>query len=103
MREVLSVRLDEHWLERLRLISRDKSADLSSIARDLMEHGWVYMKIRDYRQGKLSFASFAKETNLSLIEAIRFLGELGVRSPLDYDLYLRGYKVAAELGFQARR
>jgi len=67
-------------------------------ARELMDYGWLFLMLREYRGGKRSLGSFAKALGVSLAEAVDLLAELGVRSPIEYDDYLKGYEAASEFG-----
>jgi len=102
MKNVMSVRMDERDLKRLREIARREKKELSSVARELMEHGFVFLMLREYRQGKLSLGSLARKLSISLGEAIDLLAELGVRSPIEYDDYLKGAAAAAALVREAK-
>ena len=95
MKDVMSVRLDAKGLRRLRELARREKKELSAVARELMDHGWVFLMLREYRQGKCSLGSFAKALGVSLSEAIDLLADLGVRSPLEYEDYLKGYRTAS--------
>ena len=68
---------------------------MSAVARDLMYHGWTFLMLREYREGRRSLGSLARALGVSLSEAIDLLADLGVRSPLEYDDYLRGYAAAS--------
>jgi hypothetical protein len=59
-----------------------------------MDYGWVFLMLRDYRAGRLSLGTFAHKLEMPLSEAIDLLAELGVRSPLEYDDYLKGLSAA---------
>ena len=95
MKDVMSVRLGPEGLRRLRELSKREKKDMSAVARELMEYGWVFLMLRDYREGKRSLGSFAKELGVPLTEAIDLLADLGVRSPLEYDDYLKAYASAS--------
>jgi predicted transcriptional regulator len=90
------VRLDPEELRRLKQLAKRRKKDVSAVARELMDHGWTYLMLREYREGRLSLGTFSERVGLSLTEAIDLLAELGVRSPLEYDDYLRGYASAAK-------
>lgn len=49
------------------------------------------LKLRDYRRGTLSLGRLARELDMTLGDAIDFLADVGVKSPIEYDDYLRGY------------
>lgn len=96
MKDVMSVRLGPEGLRRLRELSKREKKEMSAVARELMDYGWVFLMLREYREGKRSLGSFAKELGVSLSEAIDLLADLGVRSPVEYDDYLRSYGAASE-------
>ena len=96
MKDVMSVRLGPEGFRRVRQLSKREKKDMSAIARELMEYGWLFLMLREYREGKRSLGSFAKELGVPLSEAIDLLADLGVRSPVEYDDYLRGYGAAKE-------
>ena len=47
-----------------------------------------------YGAGRVSLGTFAHKLDVSLSEAIDLLTELGVRSPVEYDDYLKGLSTA---------
>ncbi len=57
---------------------------------------WVFLTLREYREGKLSLGLVPKRLKMSLSEVIDLLSELGVRSPIEYDDYLKSYAAASE-------
>ena len=63
---------------------------MSTLARELMDYGWVFLMLRDYRAGRVSLGTFAQKPDIPLSEAIDLLAELGVRSPVEYDDYVKG-------------
>jgi hypothetical protein len=67
------------------------------VARELVNYGWVFLMLREYRKGKISLGTFARRLDLCLSEAIDFLAELGVRSPMEYDDHLKPYAAARSL------
>ena len=99
MKDVMSVRLgneNRRRLEELATRDRKDQKDLSSVARELMDFGWTYLMLREYREGKISLGTFAEKLGMALSEAIDLLKDLGVRSPLEYDDFLKGYAAAEE-------
>lgn len=95
MKNVMTVRLDKEALRRLRELAKQRKKDLSSVARELIDHGWVYLTLQEYRAGKMSLGTVAERLELSLSEAIELMSELGVRSPIEYDDYLKSYTAAS--------
>jgi predicted DNA-binding protein len=96
MKDVMSVRLDPEGRRRLKELAKREKKEMSAVARELMDYGWIFLMLREYRDGKRSLGSFAKELDLSLSETIDLLAGLGVRSPLEFDDYLKAYASAAE-------
>jgi len=95
VKDVMSVRLGPDELRRLRELSRSQKKEMSAVARELMDYGWVFLMLREYRAGKRSLGTFAKALGISLSEAVDLLADLGVRSPVEYDDYLKGYATAS--------
>ena len=96
MKNVMSVRLDTEALRRLRELAKRERKEISTVARELIDEGWVFLTLREYRQGKLSLGTVAKRLKMPLAEVIDLLAELGVRSPIEYDDYLKSYAAASE-------
>ena len=49
MKHVVSVRLDERAMQRIRELAQNQ---LSTVARELIEEGWVLVALREYQEGK---------------------------------------------------
>jgi hypothetical protein len=49
--------------------------------------------LKQYREGKLSLGTLAEKLDVSLVEAIDFLAELGIEAPIEYEDYLTGLEV----------
>ncbi len=89
---IMSVRLDERDLEKIRDLAGRENKDQSAMARELIAHGWRYLMIRRYKEGRLSLGRLARELDRSLSETLDLLADLGVPAPIDYDDYLKGYE-----------
>lgn len=96
MKNVMSVRLDTEALRRLRELAKRERKEISTVARELIDEGWVFLALREYRQGKLSLGTVAKRLKMPLADVIDLLAELGVRSPIEFDDYLKSYAAASE-------
>ena len=48
--------------------------------------------IRLYKEGKLSLGGLATRLDLTVSETIDLLAELGIKAPLEYDDYLKGFE-----------
>lgn len=97
MSNVMSVRLDTKGLNRIRELAKRQSKEMSTVARELIEYGWVFLMLREYSEGRISLGTLAERLGVPLNEAIDLLTELGVRSPIEYDDYLRSYATSLNL------
>ena len=73
-------------------LSEKEDKDISFAARQLINYGWTYFVLKQYKECKISIEKAAKELNLTITEIIELLSELGIKSPLTYEEYLEGYK-----------
>lgn len=90
---VISLRLKNREFKRLNELSRMEHKDKSTVARELLEYGWEFFMIKLYREGRLSLSTFASKLEMSVSESIDLLSEFGVKSPIEYDDYLKGFEV----------
>ena len=81
-----------HFL--INIVEKGKiNKDLALVARELIEHGWEFLMIKLYRDGKLSLSTLATRLELSVSETLDLLAEFGIESPIGYDDYLKGFEV----------
>jgi|TARA_Y100000310_G_scaffold312550_1_gene359960 hypothetical protein len=97
MSKVITLRLQERELGFIKELSRKENGDRSSAARKLIDYGWVYFILKNYREGKVSIGKASKELNLTITETIELLTDLGVKSPISYEEYLEGYESLKEI------
>jgi hypothetical protein len=90
---VISLRLKDRDMERLEELSMSEHKDKSAIARELLEYGWDFLMLKNYKEGKLSLTGLAKKLDISISEAIDLLKELGIEAPIGFDDYLKGFEV----------
>lgn len=90
---VLSLRLHEREMNRLAELSLSERKDKSSIARELIDYGWEFLMLRQYRIGKISIGTLAEKLELSISATIDLLAEFGIHTPIDFDDYLQGIDV----------
>ncbi len=90
---VISLRLKDRDLKRIRELSSLEGKDKSTVARELLESGWELRMLRLYKAGKLSLSSLASRLGVSISEAIDLLSDLGIRAPIEYDDYIKGFEV----------
>ena len=97
MAKVITLRLRERELGFIKELSIKEKDDRSSAARKLIDYGWIYFILKNYREGKISIGKAAKELNLTITETIELLSDLGIKSPISYEDYLEGKKFAEEV------
>jgi hypothetical protein len=90
----MSVRVSSEGRRRLGELARREKKEVSAVARELVDYGWVFLMLRDYRAGRVSLGTFAHKLDIPLSEAIDLLAELGVRSPVEYHDDLKGLSTA---------
>ena len=57
-----------------------------------MEYGWEFLMIRIYKEGKLLLSTLASRLDMSVSETIDLLSEFNIKSPIEYDDYLKGFE-----------
>ena len=92
MSKVITLRLKEKELEFIKVLSQKEDKDRSFAARTLIDYGWVYFILKQYKEGKMSIGKASKELSLTITETMTLLSDLGIRSPITYEEYLEGYK-----------
>lgn len=88
---VVSLRLKERDVKRIKELSSLEGKDKSTVARELLASGWEFRMIRLYRDGKLSLGGLSARLDSSVSETIDMLAELGIKAPIEYDDYLSGF------------
>jgi len=91
---VMSVRLSEQEMRRLKTLAKEEAKEKSSVARELLIDGLKYKMLLAYKEGKVSLARLSKTLGTSLSEAIDLLSSFGLQSPISYDDYLQGVDTA---------
>jgi len=91
---VMSIRLSEQELKRLKTLAKEEEKENSSVARELLMDGLRYKMLLAYKEGKVSLAKLSKTLGISLSEAIDLLALFGLQSPITYDDYLQGVETA---------
>ena len=89
---VVSLRLKERDIKRIEELSTIEGKDKSTVARELLASGWEFRMIRFYKAGKLSLSGLAARLDLSVSETIDLLAELGIKAPIEYDDYIKGFE-----------
>ena len=94
---VMSIRLSEKELKRLKALAKEEDKEKSSLARELLANGLKYKMLLAYKGAKVSVAKLSKSLDLSLSEAIDLLSLFGLQSPISYDDYLQGVETARKV------
>ena len=94
--KVVSVRLDQKEIEMIKKLARAQKKDKSTVTRELIDYGWYFLALKNYKDGKLSLGSLAKQLDLPLAETMDLLAEFGVTAPIDYADYLKGYEALSK-------
>ncbi len=89
---VISLRLKDKESKRIEELSKTENKDRSSVTRELINYGWTFLMIRQYRERKLSLESLSSKLDLSVSEAMDLLADHGVESTVTYENYLRGFE-----------
>ena len=58
---IMSVRLDESSLAKIKDLAGREHKDQSTMARELIAQGWDYLMIRRYKEGRLSLGTLSNE------------------------------------------
>lgn len=90
---VISLRLENSELKRIDDLSSQEHKGRSAVARELIQQGFQFRMLKQYREGKLSLGSLAKILDISVGEAIDMLAECGMESPVEYEDYLKSLDV----------
>jgi hypothetical protein len=90
---VISLRLENSELKRIDDLSSQEHKGRSAVARELIQQGWQFRMLKQYRDGKLSLEGLATSLDLTVGETIDLLAELGIESPIEYEDYLKGFEV----------
>ncbi len=92
MPDVVSFRFTQDEIAHIQKVAVEKKVDRTAAARELIEYGWNYYILTQYRLGKLSLEKTAKELRIPMTDLIDLLAELGIQSPIQYEEYLEGLK-----------
>lgn len=97
MAKIITLRLKERELDFIKELSKKENEDKSYAARKLIDYGWIYFILKNYKEGKMSIGRASKELNLTITETIELLADLGIKSPISYEEYLEGYASLKEV------
>ena len=89
---VISTRLKESQIKYIEKIAKKEEKGKGEVIRELIRYGFNYLMIREYKKGQLSLGKLATEFALSISETIDLLADFGIKAPIDYEDYLKGYE-----------
>lgn len=88
---VMSLRLGKEEKKHIENLSKEEKKDKSTVARELLNYGWILYWFKQYKAGKVSLGKLSQKLSLSLSETLNLLTEFGIESPLEYSDYLEGF------------
>ena len=89
---VISLRLKDNQTEYIEKLARKEGKDRTKIIRELIEYGFDYLMIKEYKENRISLGRLAAELSLSITETIDLLADYGINAPINYEDYLEGYE-----------
>ena len=96
-KRLMSVRLSREEDLKLNEASREAKMSKPRLARELMMDGLKFRLLVRYRKGQVSLGTFCRALGMAMGEAIDFLADLGIRSPISYDDYLASVESAEKV------
>ncbi len=97
MDKVMSVRLSDNEVRFIEKVAKKKNLDKSTVARELIDHGKVLWVFNEYQGGRISLENMALELDMSISELLDLLAKYGIRSPVQFEDYLRGLEVMEKI------
>ena len=97
MRQVMTIRLADEDVRLVEELAKSSDKDKSTMVRNLVEYGKIYLAIKLYKEGKISIGKAAEIAGLSISETMDLFAELGVKSNIELEDYLEGLKYAKEV------
>ena len=92
MKSVITIRVPKDDLEDINLLSKESKKDKSTVIRELIHLGKIYLAIEQYQEGKISIGKAAKLSDLSISETMDLFVKFGVKNNLTREDYLKGYR-----------
>ena len=95
--ETVSIRLSPEEIKKIQALSKQTQKGKSAIVRELIREGLTYKALQDYRAGRKSLGTLAKDLQMPLSAVLDLLAELGIEAPLDYEDYLESLETLRQL------
>lgn len=91
---VMSLRLSEREIGRLKAIAREEDKEKSSVARELLADGIKFKTLLAYKEGRVTLSGLGRTLGMNVSQSIDFLSMFGIQSPVSYTDYLQGRQTA---------
>ena len=97
MDKIMTIRLPKEDVEIVKQISIENKKDKSTVVRELIEQGKIYIAIIKYSQGKISLERASETAGLAISDMMDLLTSLGIKNNLEVNDYLEGIKTAGRV------
>ena len=97
MSKIMTIRLPKEDIEIVKQISIENKKDKSTVVRELIEQGEIYVAIKEYSQGKISIGKASEIAGLTISEIMDLFANLGIKSNIELEDYLEGIKTAEKI------
>jgi len=91
---VMSLRLSEKELKRLKAMAKSDDKEQSSEIRELLSDGLKYKMLLRYKEGKVSIGILSKMLEINISDALDLLASFGIPLSVTYDDYLLSRETA---------
>ncbi len=92
MQKTVSVRFGEEDIDWISLFATERNKDKSEVIREIFKEGRIMHAILEYETGKVSITKAAEIAGKSLSEFIDILVERGIRTNIELEDVVQGYK-----------
>ena len=93
----MTIRLPKEDIEIVRMISIENKKDKSTVIRELIEQGKIYVTMKEYKNGKISLGKASEIAGLTMSETMDLFADLGIKNNIEMEDYLEGIKISERL------
>ena len=97
MNKIMTIRLPKEDIEIVRMISIENKKDKSTVIRELIEQGKIYVAMKEYKNGKISLGKASEIAGLTMSETMDLFADLGIKNNIEMEDYLEGIKISERL------
>ena len=94
---VVSLRLKDTQTKYIAKLAKKEGKDKTKVIRELIEYGFDYLMLKEYKEGRISLGKLANELSFSVSETIDLLADYGIKAPIDYEDFLKGYETLKKI------